>query len=104
MIDTALATDFAIFTYHAKGIVLSSVLLGDRLPPTVRNDWKLMYKKLVTDASNFEKEMNKALGPKGTDQVEDMDAVLFSLIQKIMHMDGKDLQDFMIYLNEWKEE
>lgn len=103
MQDDNLKVDFAILTYHVKGLILSSLLIGDRLTPKVRNEWKLIYKRLITAAKNYEAELNKNLEVKSVDAVEDMDGIIFEIVHKIMRLEKEEYASYMEHLNSWDD-
>jgi hypothetical protein len=100
--ERKLTYDFALFSYHVRGVILSSLLMGDRLHPKIKNNWKLMYSRLVTDANNFEKEMNKVLGEGNVDKIEDMDAFTFQMVEKAFRLEREDFFRFKEYIENWK--
>lgn len=98
-----LKKDFAIFTYHVKGLVLSSLLMEERLFPLIKNEWKMNYKRLVTAAKNYEADMNKMLSKENVEVVEDLDATIFDVVSKLMSLEGEEFKSYVEHLNNWEK-
>lgn len=102
MKDTA-AYNFNLFTHYVKGLIFAGSVLEHDTVPKMKNEWKMIFKRLMTDARNFETQLHKGLGKERSEVEEDTNATIFRLAYNLCTFDGERFNSFVEHLNAWQD-
>ena len=92
--------DFAIFTHYVKGIIFTGSVLEHSGVPFMKNEWKLLFKRLLTDARNYEKELAKGLKDRAEAE-DETNSAIYDHLYKIISLEDGQLEDYLAHCNSW---
>ena len=93
--------DFSKFVCFTKGVIETGMVVKYSDKKLVQ-ELKMHFDRLLTESLNFEKTLQKMLGPEWADQEDEINTAVIDMICKIFDMEEDVRQKFITHINQFK--
>jgi len=93
--------DFSKFVLFTKGVIETGMVVKYSDKQLVR-ELKLHFNRLLTESLNFEKTLQRMLGPEFSDQEDEVNTAVIDMVCKIFDMEEEVRQKFITHINNFK--
>lgn len=93
--------DFSKFVLFTKGVIETGMVVKYSDKQLVR-ELKLHFNRLLTESLNFEKTLQRMLGPEFSDQEDEVNTAVIDMVCKIFDMEEEVRQKFIAHINNFK--
>lgn len=93
--------DFSKFVCFTKGVIETGMVVKYSDKKLVQ-ELKMHFNRLLTESLNFEKTLQRMLGPQWSEQEDDINTSVIDMVCKIFDMDEEVRDKFIDHVNNFK--
>jgi hypothetical protein len=93
--------DFSKFVCFTKGVIETGMVVKYSDKKLVQ-ELKMHFNRLLTESLNFEKTLQRMLGPQWSEQEDDINTSVIDMVCKIFDMDEEVRDKFIDHVNKFK--